>query len=124
MWCKNMNIARKLQVLMYVVLLSSIAIPMVSGQAITQITSTLCAVVNEIRTVIGFLALVLFIIGGVLYAMAHFLPSAGQIKGNMQGWAMGMVMGGIIGIIIVILAPFIVTTVTNFSYYSITAPTC
>ena len=85
-----------------------------SGSVIQTITSQLCGIVNGVRTTIGVIALVMFLVGGVLYAVGHFLPTAGQIKASIQGWAMGMVLGGVIGVILVIIAPFIIGIVLGF----------
>lgn len=81
---------------------------------VETLTSQLCGIVGGVRTVIGVIALVMFLVGGVLYAVGHFMPAAGQVKASMQGWAMGMILGGVVGVILVILAPFIVTTILNF----------
>jgi len=90
----------------------------VSGTSGTDVvgtlTSQLCGIVNGVRTVIGVIALVMFLVGGVLYAVGHFMPAAGQVKASMQGWAMGMILGGVIGVILVILAPFIISTILSF----------
>ncbi|MEM3744844.1 MAG: hypothetical protein QW759_03325 [Candidatus Micrarchaeaceae archaeon] len=94
--------------------------PMSANQLLS---SQLCGIVNGVRTIIGIIALVMFLIGGVLYAIAHFLPSAGQIKGNLQGWAMGMIIGGIVGLILVIIAPYIINQVMAFGN-GITATSC
>lgn len=85
-----------------------------SSSLVTTLTSQLCGIVGGVRTVIGVIALVMFLIGGVLYAVGHFMPAAGQVKASMQGWAMGMILGGVIGVILVILAPFIISTILNF----------
>ncbi|MEM0086906.1 MAG: hypothetical protein QW774_02660 [Candidatus Micrarchaeaceae archaeon] len=87
------------------------------------LSSQLCGIVNGVRAIIGIIALVMFLVGGVLYAIAHFLPTAGQVKGSLQGWAMGMIIGGIVGLILVIIAPYIITQVTAFNS-SISAPSC
>ena len=88
------------------------------------ISSQLCSIVNGVKTTIGIIALVMFLIGGVLYAIAHFLPSAGQVKGSLQGWAMGMIIGGIVGLILVIIAPYIIGQVVAFGGNSISATSC
>lgn len=85
-----------------------------STSVVDTLTSQLCGIVNGVRTVIGVIALVMFLVGGTLYAVGHFMPAAGQIKASMQGWAMGMILGGVIGVILVILAPFIISTILNF----------
>lgn len=74
---------------------------------------TLCSVANTIRELIVVTALFMFIFGAMLYAVSHFLPSAGNLKGSSQAWAIGMMIGGIIGIILIAVAPFIVNTFAN-----------
>ncbi|MGC8623370.1 MAG: hypothetical protein ACP5TK_01715 [Candidatus Micrarchaeia archaeon] len=81
---------------------------------IISVSSQLCNIVTDVKLVVGVFTLVMFIVGGVLYAAAHFLPAAGQIRGNLQGWAMGMIVGGIVGLIIIIIAPYVVTTIAGF----------
>ena len=72
------------------------------------IQNTLCSVVAGVQEVVGVIAILLFVLGGVMYAIAHMMPSAGQLRGNLQGWSMGMIVGGIVGLILVLLAPGIV----------------
>jgi len=81
---------------------------------ITALSSTFCALVSTVRSIIALFAVVLFLIGGVLYAVAHFLPSAGQLKGSLQGWALGMILGGIVGVILVIIAQPLVNMIAGF----------
>lgn len=77
------------------------------------ISSSLCNIVTNIQAVVGVISLALFILGGAMYGIAHMLPGAGNIKGNMQGWALGMIIGGIVGLIIVIIAPGIIHLIIN-----------
>jgi hypothetical protein len=101
---------------------AGLLLPVVSAQvggttgtgAGSQLSATLCGIIAGIATVIGVLAIFMFVLGGILYAFAHFLPAAGNLKGSMQGWGMGVLMGGIIMIILYVLAPFIVGTVLGF----------
>jgi len=81
---------------------------------ITAVSSVFCALVSTVRSIIALFAVVLFLIGGILYAIAHFLPTTGQLKGSLQGWALGMILGGIIGVILVIIAQPIVNLVAGF----------
>ena len=74
-----------------------------------QVNATLCNVISAVQEVVGVIAILLFVLGGVMYAIAHMMPSAGQLRGNLQGWSMGMIVGGIVGLILVILAPGIVS---------------
>ncbi|MDE1850831.1 MAG: PKD domain-containing protein [Candidatus Micrarchaeota archaeon] len=69
--------------------------------------STLCGIVALLNMVLYTLALALFVIGGVLYTLAHTLPS--QARGMMQGYGAGIMMGGISVAIIAVLAPYILS---------------
>jgi uncharacterized protein YqgC (DUF456 family) len=62
---------------------------------------------------IVLVVLVLFILGAALYAIAHFLPSAGNMKSGLQGWSIGMMIGGLVGLILIIIGPFIVNLFAN-----------
>ncbi|MEM3820586.1 MAG: hypothetical protein QXM58_02515 [Candidatus Micrarchaeaceae archaeon] len=119
--------ANKLNYAMWTILLASFLSTALMAQntmsATQTLSSQLCGIVSSVRTIIGIIALVMFLIGGVLYAIAHFLPSAGQIKGSLQGWAMGMIIGGIVGLILVIIAPYIITQVVAFGN-GISAASC
>ncbi len=88
--------------------LGSLVVPYAFAQNTSALTNALCGIVNGIGTVLSILALLMFILGGTLYAFAHFLPATGNFRGNMQGWGMGMLMGGIIALVLYIIAPFIV----------------
>ena len=82
---------------------------------VSGVTSQICGIVNTIRTVVGVLAIALFIAGGAIYAVAHLLPAAGNVRAGAQGWSMAMIVGGVIGLVLVIIAPFIVNMVVGFS---------
>ena len=84
------------------------------SSALTAVSSAFCELVGAVRSIIALFAVVLFLIGGVLYAVAHFLPSAGQLKGSLQGWALGMILGGIVGVILVIIAQPLVNMIAGF----------
>ncbi|MDE1822973.1 MAG: hypothetical protein KGI00_04445 [Candidatus Micrarchaeota archaeon] len=104
---------------------SSMVVGVASAAATGTISTQLCAIVNTIRGVIGILALLLFIAGGALYAVAHVMPAAGNLKGNLQGWSLGMIVGGIVGLIIVLVAPWLLGSIVNFATgTTITIPKC
>ncbi len=113
-----MNLMRALLVLFFAMNMVTLTFADLTG-----LSSQLCAVVTDVRDIVGVFALVLFLIGGVLYAAAHFMPAAGQIRGNLQGWAMGMIIGGVIGLILVIMAPYVVTTIAGFGNSAVTIGT-
>jgi hypothetical protein len=86
-----------------------------SGESISAIQSSLCSVIGIVAAVIEVLAIFMFVLGGIFYAFAHFMPAAGNLKGSMQGWGMGLIMGSIIMLILYILAPFVVSKILSFS---------
>ncbi len=113
---------------MYYVLFASVITGFASASStsvnsISTLSSTFCGIVGTVRSIISLFALVMFLAGGVLYAVAHFLPTTGQLKGSMQGWALGMILGGIVGIILVVIAPSVVNMVAGFGN-NISAVSC
>lgn len=88
--------------------------------SISAIQSSLCSVIGIVAAVIEILAIFMFVLGGIFYAFAHFMPAAGNLKGSMQGWGMGLIMGSIIMLILYILAPFVVSKILSFSQSSLT----
>ncbi|MDE1873649.1 MAG: hypothetical protein KGI04_00830 [Candidatus Micrarchaeota archaeon] len=99
----------KLQVLLYTITLASIVSVVLGDSLLSSLSATLCGFVTTIRTIIGVLALALFLIGGVLYAIAHFLPTSLDYRKNLMGWSTAMIVGGIIGLVVVIIAQPLVT---------------
>lgn len=94
------------------------------GAAATGISQPLVNICVTIRDIIGLLAIVLFILGGTMYAIAHLLPAAGNIRGNVQGWSLGMIMGSIVGLILVLMAPQLISLIVSASgSTTITTPT-
>ncbi len=83
--------------------------------ATTDITSVLCSIINTVKSVIGILALLMFILGGTMYAIAHFLPAAGNLRASTQGWGMGMVMAGFIAFVIYLLAGYVINILINLA---------
>ncbi len=65
----------------------------------------LYAIYATTQTAIYVIAILLMILGGVIFAASHIMP--GQSKGTLQGYATGMILGGIIGVIIAVMAPYI-----------------
>ena len=93
------------KMMLFAVLFGSMSLMLAQGGTIN---TALCGVITTVQTVVGFVAVLLFVLGGVLYAIAHMMPSAGSMRGAIQGWSMGMIVGGIVGLILVILAPGLV----------------
>jgi hypothetical protein len=99
----------KFQLLLYAVSAASL-LSMASAQQ-SIISVTFCGFVKGIQGIIGILAIALFLIGGVLYAVSHFLPSSLDFKKSLTSWSTSMIVGGVIGLIVVILAVPIVSTI-------------
>ena len=117
---RRMNIPRMLKFIYYAFMFSTVALALAQAQATTisttglsTLSESLCGIVGSIRTVIGVIAILLFITGGALYASAHMLPAAGNLRGNLQGWSMGMIVGAVVGLILVLLAPTIIGTISG-----------
>ena len=114
-----MNIPRMLKFIYYAFMFSTAALALVqaqttiSGTSLSSLSANLCGIVGSIRTVIGVIAILLFITGGALYAGAHMLPAAGNLRGNLQGWSMGMIIGAVVGLILVLLAPTLLNVVAG-----------
>ena len=102
------------KVIYYLFFATTLMSASLAQNALTVVSSTFCALVTTVRSIIALFALVLFLIGAVLYAIAHFLPAAGQLKGGLQGWALGMILGGVVGIILVIIAQPLVNMIAGF----------
>jgi hypothetical protein len=109
----------------------SILFTVISAQNTTStsiIDTKICQIITVVRGIVGFLVLLLFIIGAIIYAIGHFLPASGNFKTNAQAYGIGMIIGGILGLILVIIAPYLVTMIINFtstgSSSQILAPNC
>lgn len=110
----NMALLNRLYlVVMALVSVMSIASLANAATASAAVSSSLCNIITTVRTVVGIISLVLFILGGVMYAIAHMLPAAGNLRGNLQGWSLGMIVGGIVGLIIVIVAPGVISLIAT-----------
>ncbi len=116
-----MNIPRMLKFIYYAFMFSTAALALaqaappttISGTSLSSLSANLCGIVGSIRTVIGVIAILLFITGGALYAGAHMLPAAGNLRGNLQGWSMGMIIGAVVGLILVLLAPTLLNVIAG-----------
>lgn len=119
----EMDFFRWMKLVYYTVVIGALASSFVFAQT-SAVSSVLCSVVDTVRGFIAILALLLFIIGGTLYAIAHFMPAAGNMRGNMQGWSLGMIVGGLVGIILVLIAPGIVNIIAGASGGTVATTTC
>ncbi|MGC8629168.1 MAG: hypothetical protein ACP5T4_03080 [Candidatus Micrarchaeia archaeon] len=93
--------------LVYAFWLLSLSASLAFGQQPTfeQLTlNLLCGLINSIKAIVGVLALVLFVLGGIFYALGHFLPATGSLRQNVQGWSMGMLFAGIVALVVFLIA--------------------
>ncbi len=93
--------------------------------------SSLCSIISNIGSFIAIISLLMFILGGTLYAVAHFLPSAGNFRSGLQGWGMGMIIGGVLVLVLYFIGPYIIDTIitigsggNGFGINSISIPSC
>jgi hypothetical protein len=85
----------------------------VSGTA-GAIQSELCSLVHAVQSIIGIIALVLFLLGGLLYAISHFLPTNLEFKKSMTTWSTAMIVGGVIGLVLVLIAQPLISLIIGF----------
>jgi hypothetical protein len=76
-----------------------------------KVSSVLCGIVMLIKSVSVVLAIAMFVIGGILYAVGNLLT--GQMKQSAHGWAQGLIIGGIIALILIILAQPVVNLIAQ-----------
>jgi len=77
----------------------------------TDVSSTLCGVVGIIKGIAAVLAVAMFVIGGILYAIGNILT--GQMKQSAHGWAQGLIIGGVVAIILIGIAQPLVNLVAS-----------
>lgn len=103
----------KLVGILYLLLAVTVVTPVFAQSLISAVSAQLCGIVSFVKAIVGVLALALFILGGVLYAIGHFLPAAGQLRQNIQGWAMGMIFAGIVGLVLFMISEPLINTITG-----------
>ena len=97
--------------------LSGIVFPMeptsqAGGSTNTEaISSALCYVVDLIKSVAVVLAIAMFVIGGLLYAVGNLLT--GQMKQSAHGWAQGLIIGAIIAVVLIAIAQPLVNIIAH-----------
>ena len=110
------KIGMMMQLMLVGSIVASLLAPLAYAQnAVSNVQDILCSVINTVSDILSILALMMFILGGTLYAFAHVLPATGNIRANLQGWGLGMLMGGIISLILYIIAPYIVDKLIGVS---------
>ena len=110
------RLSAAMQLMLVGSIVASLLAPLAYAQnAVSNVQDILCSVINTVSDILSILALMMFILGGTLYAFAHVLPATGNIRANLQGWGLGMLMGGIISLILYIIAPYIVNSLLSIS---------
>ncbi|MGA3021064.1 MAG: hypothetical protein ABSD68_03895 [Candidatus Micrarchaeales archaeon] len=105
----------KLNLLLTVLAATSIVSTVLGQSLISSLSVTFCGFVKGIKSIIGLVAICLFLIGGVMYSIAHFLPSSLDYRKNLIGWSQAMIVGACIGLVIVVLAQPLVSLIGGFS---------
>lgn len=108
-----MNFGRLRLVFYLLGFVSMVSLLQAQATVTSALSTQLCDIVTAVRTIVGILALTLFLIGGVLYAISHFLPTNLDFKKSLTGWSQGMIIGGLIGLVIVLIAQPIITLIIN-----------
>lgn len=106
----------KVKLAMMSAFLVSIFLPLVSAQPVntSNLTGILCGIKDAVMTVVFVVGLLLLVVGGSMYALAHIMPA--QQKGALQGYGMGMIIGGVAGIILTLIAPFLINQLYGYYY--------
>ena len=101
------------KIILGISLLSILLAQTQGNQQIEQVKSTLCGVVGAIKIISVVLAVTMFVVGGILYAVGNMLT--GGMKQSAHGWAQGLIIGGVIALVLIIIAePLVNTIATNF----------
>ena len=79
----------------------------------SNVSSQLTQIIDLLRSVTPLLALGLFVLAGLVYAIGQVFDAPTRQKA--QNWAMAIIIGTIIGVLIVVVAPFLVNWLVAFS---------
>jgi hypothetical protein len=93
--------------------LATVAFAAGTSTIASNVNSQLTALVELIRSIVPIIALGLFVLAGLVYAIGQVFDA--QTRQKAQSWAMAMIVGGIIGVLIVIIAPWLVDFLLGFS---------
>jgi len=97
---------------LFLVLALSTAVFATTGTSIASgIAAQLCQIKSLIVGIIPTIALIMFLLAGLVYAAGQTFGA--EMKAKAQGWAMSLLVGGIVGIIIAVLAPLLVNVFIN-----------
>jgi acyl-CoA synthetase (AMP-forming)/AMP-acid ligase II len=84
-----------------------------SGTTFTPeaVSTLLRNIITAIKGVAAVLAIAMFVVGGILYAIGNMLT--GGMKQSAHGWAQGLIIGAIVAIILIIIAEPLVYAIAN-----------
>ncbi len=96
----------------------------VNSNAVTlnSISDVICGTYNQVNTIFLLLALVVLIIGAVLFMASHSMP--GAMRGTVQGYAVGMMIAGVVSALISVGAAWLLSVATGTSVGSILGQAC
>lgn len=97
--------------LLAVILLSGAVYAQGASSVASSISSQLCNIKNLIVGIIPTIALIMFLLAGLVYAAGQTFGA--EMKAKAQGWAMSLLVGGIIGMVLAVIAPLLVNTFMN-----------
>jgi len=75
------------------------------------VSTLLHNIIGAIKGVAAVLAIAMFVVGGILYAVGNMLT--GGMKQSAHGWAQGLIIGAIVAIILIIIAEPLVHAIAN-----------
>ncbi len=104
----------KLRILLYALTAMSIVSTVYGESLLSSLSITLCGIVAGVRTFVGIVAIALFLIGGIMYAIAHFIPTSVDFRKALLGWSTAMIVAAVIGVIVVILAQPLINLFAGF----------
>ena len=104
------------------VLAMSVAVFADATTVSSGISKQLCQLKQLILGIIPTIALIMFLLAGLVYAAGQTFGA--EMKAKAQGWAMSLLVGGIVGIIIAVIAPLLVDTFVGMSGGSMGAAAC
>lgn len=95
--------------LLFQVLLVCSFVALSYADSIASLATAICGIVNAVRSIVGVIVVALFILAGITYAAAHFLPESVEVKKTLTTWAKAAIVGGVIGLLVVLIAQPLIT---------------
>ena len=102
------DVIKKLGLGIYIIILLT---SLVFADTAATISAVVCSIYGVITGIMPILALLSFVLAGVMYAAGQFFGA--EMKAKAQGYAMSLLVGAFIALIITILGPTIVKAMWN-----------